>query len=329
MDKTVKIDINDDVRTKYSRLDLFISSKLEDLGRNQIKKFHSDGRIFILDDINNSKLIPSLGKLPKKNVTLCVSIPEVTNLGLKPQNIYLDKLFEDDQILVINKPAGQVVHPGAGNPDNTTCNSLLFHYPKILEVGHPMRPGIVHRLDKGTSGSLVIAKTPLAYQGLIRTFSEHNLHRQYLAICLKRDSIAQKGIIETQFGRNPKNRLKMTSKNIKGKVAITKYENINSRGNLSLFRLILETGRTHQIRVHLSEQLNTPIFLDCVYGNIVNHKNKIPTGLRKICLDYPHPLLHAHKLIFPHPTKLSVKVDITAPLPNIFNDVYNWIQHEN
>jgi 23S rRNA pseudouridine1911/1915/1917 synthase len=218
---------------------------------------------------------------------------------LVPCELPLEVLYEDDWIVIINKPAGLVVHPGAGNIGQTLVNALLARYPDIAGVGDPARPGIVHRLDKLTSGVMVAARRNESYASLSRAFKAHAHTREYLAICYGRMPEEQ-GIIETYMQRHPKDRKRMTSRAGEGRKAVTRYQVVRQWKEFSLLRLRLETGRTHQIRVHLSD-MGHPVAGDAQYGGrrrTVSIRDKTV----KSCMQaLTRQMLHAAVLGITHP----------------------------
>ncbi|MBB65672.1 MAG: 23S rRNA pseudouridylate synthase [Waddliaceae bacterium] len=230
-------------------------------------------------------------------------------LSLEPEDIPLDIVYEDEYLLAINKPAGLVVHPGAGNWSGTFANALLYHCKQVPDAGDQLRPGIVHRLDKDTSGLLLAAKTNMSQQALVELFSSRKIYKEYWAICLGNPG---NGRIEAPIGRHPIHRKKMAVIE-SGRSASTIYETIAFNGKLSLVKLILETGRTHQIRVHMLH-LGTPILGDETYGRKqMNQKYKIN-----------RQLLHAKHLELEHPiTKKNLKLE--ASLPEDFSKITEQI----
>ena len=218
---------------------------------------------------------------------------------LLPCEIALTILYEDDWIVVIDKPAGLVVHPGAGNVDCTLVHALIARYPDIGDVGEPTRPGIVHRLDKLTSGVMVVARSNEAYEALSRAFKAHEHKREYLAICYGHMP-QDKGRIETYMQRNPKDRKRMTSRVHEGRKAVTDYQVIRQWNAFSLLRLSLLTGRTHQIRVHLSD-LGHPVAGDVQYGGRRRVGAIADEILRSYIKGLTRQMLHALTLGITHP----------------------------
>ena len=230
----------------FKRLDQFLAVKLENLSRTLIKKLFENDKVYSED----GKKI-ELKKMPSIGTKIIVEIPPPMPTNVVPQNIPLDILFEDEHLLIINKQQGLVVHPGAGNWDQTLVNAVLYHCPDLKGVGNEKRPGIVHRLDKGTSGIMVVAKSHQAHEKLVEKFSTHDIERKYEAIILG-NNCPKEAKLESTIGRNTKDRLKMKAHVAGGKKAITHFKVLEYFKNYTHVELKLETGRTHQIRVHLT-----------------------------------------------------------------------------
>ena len=321
----VVIEVTAADKEKYKRLDLFLVEKLPNLSRSFIKFLFEQGQILVLNPNPNVKL--ELKRVPPQGTKLAVSIPPLPAPNALPQNIPLDVLFEDQYLIVINKPAGLVVHPGAGNPDGTLVNALLYHClnqgndlkNNFPSVSDRFRPGIVHRLDKGTSGIMVAAKTQKCHEELVKLFSIHNIERAYQAIAMGSEVLAG-GKIESTIGRHPTNRIKMAANVREGRHALTHFKLLEQFEKCFHVELLLETGRTHQIRVHLSDILKTPILNDPLYGNPGEHKQRLGKNVSQIIQDYPHPFLHAKRLGFIHPMT-GKKLFFETPPPEIFEKV--------
>ncbi len=298
--------INDQDKESHKRLDTYLSEKLPDISRSLIKKHFINGLF-----ISNEQL--NLKKLPDTGTTIIFKTPELKDTDIKPQEIPLEILFEDDHLLIINKQAGLVVHPAPGNPDGTLVNAVLFHCPNLSGIGNEKRPGIVHRLDKGTSGIMVVAKSQKAHEGLVELFSKHDIERFYEAIVLGVRLESNKKL-ESLIARHPTNRLKMSTQVTQGKNAITHMRVLEFYDHFSHCELKLETGRTHQIRVHLSELLNSPIVNDPMYGREKEEKLRFNSEMKTLLKDYEHPLLHAKVLGFIHPiTKEALRFEVEPP----------------
>ena len=300
MNNTIEFSINK--KNNGERLDIFLSKEIKNLTRSYIKKLIEKKNVKLNKAINTS---PST-KI-KTNDKIIINIDEEENIKIIPNNIKLNIVFEDEDLLIVNKPKGMVVHPGAGNYKNTLVNALIYKYRNHLsDINGSYRPGIVHRIDKETSGLLVVAKNNLSHSNLGIQFSSHSIKRKYQ--CLVWGVIRPlNGRIETLITRDKKNRQLMTVSEVNGKKAITNYKtikgfDINDIPKISLVECELETGRTHQIRVHLKYK-GTSLLGDKQYGK----KN---IKVKKINKDFFNKLsaldgqaLHAQTLEFIHPTK--------------------------
>lgn len=306
--------------SEYKRLDACLSAKIPDLSRSLIKKLFQDGAF-------SSQIKLELKKMPPEGTQIFFEPGAPKAVDIQAENIPLEILFEDEYLIIINKPAGIVVHPAPGNYTGTLVNAILHHCPDLKGVGHEKRPGIVHRLDKGTSGVMVIAKEQLAHNGLVELFSTHTIDRQYEAICLGTKMQTQ-GVLDAPIGRSPHNRIKMASNVEPSKRAITNYKVTQYFEKFSHLELTLHTGRTHQIRVHLSELLNAPILNDLTYGRTKEEKTKLNGALKKLLKDYEHPLLHAKKLGFIHPITQEKLLFETSP-PQIFQEALKELKQSH
>ena len=254
----------------------------------------------------------------RAGAALQVTLPPPAPTGIVPQDLPLSVVYEDAELIVVDKAPGMVVHPGAGHPDGTLVNALMHHVDDLSGIGGALRPGIVHRLDKGTSGLLVVAKTDRAHRHLAAQFADHSAGREYLALCSGRPDHAS-GTIRSILGRHPKHRVRFASIEDpdRGKPAVTHWWVEASLGSLTLIRARLETGRTHQVRVHLSEQ-GWPLLGDPLYG-----KARVPSRLKPLVSD-DRPLLHARELHFVHPD--GERKSFTAPLPADFQQVLDALE---
>jgi 23S rRNA pseudouridine1911/1915/1917 synthase len=240
----------------------------------------------------------------REGMGFAISVPPTAEPEAKPQDIPLNIVFEDEHLIVVDKPAGLVVHPAAGNREGTLVNALLHHCAvggggQLSGIGGVARPGIVHRIDKDTSGLLVVAKSDAAHAGLARQFKDHSIERAYLAVCAGHPRPTE-GTIATRIGRSDRNRKKMAvlpEKSARGKHAVTHYKILKKLNNCALIECRLETGRTHQVRVHLAS-IGHALLGDPVYGSI-------PRGIRPILdrLEFRRQALHAAILGFEHPVK--------------------------
>ena len=281
-----------------TRLDQYLAAQLPELSRARIQALIKDGEITV-----NGKATKA--KTPvERNMRIEVSIPEPEPAEAQPQDIPISVLFEDKHVIVIDKESGMVVHPAAGNPDGTLVNAVLFHCGDLSGIGGVERPGIVHRLDKDTSGCIVVAKNDHAHLSLTTQFAERDTGKIYLAVvqgCPKE----QKGTVFTNIGRHPVNRLKMAVVNPgSGKPAITDWEvlHYDAATDSSLVMCTLHTGRTHQIRVHMLH-LGHPLIGDPIYAHPQRQKAK-PGRL----------MLHAWRLAFNHPAD-GRRIAIQSPIP--------------
>jgi 23S rRNA pseudouridine1911/1915/1917 synthase len=298
-----------------ARLDCYLIKKLPNFTRSRIGKLFKEKLI-----TNQENKILKASHIVKLNEIYYVKIPEDKELTLKPQDIKLDIVFEDDDIIVINKQAGLVVHPAPGNWDNTLVNALLSHCKERLSaIGGVKRPGIVHRLDKDTSGLMVVAKNDQAHLALSKQFEKENrtIKRIYWALTWFKPE-KESDLITNYISRHPTQRKKMAICNSdKGKIAISEYKVLkywNAPEKISLLEFQLQTGRTHQIRLHC-QNMGCPIIGDLIYGK----KKKIITNLEKID-NFSRQALHAKSLIFRHPKTLEV-LNFESSLPSDMKDL--------
>lgn len=308
---------------EFNRLDAYLAAKTKDISRSLIKKLFQKGHITVSDEAVKLEL----KKMPPVHTVITFELPPAEETDIVAQNIPLEILFEDEHLIIINKPSGLVVHPAPGNPDGTLVNAVMYHCPDLKGIGNEKRPGIVHRLDKGTSGVMVVAKTQKCHEGLVKLFSTHDIDRYYEAIILGA-RIEPEARYESIIGRSPHNRLKMASGVKHGKNAITHMKVLKFFKHFSHVELKLETGRTHQIRVHLSQDQNTPIINDSLYGRLrEEHLNQTP-GMKSLLKDYDYPFLHAKVLGFIHPITQKKLYFEQAP-PEIFQKVLSILEDED
>ncbi len=296
----MKITVSD---TSKPRLDKYLCSELPDLTRAQIQALLKSGDILVNDKLAKPKTPALAGDF------ITVHIPDPTSDEAKPENIPLEILYEDDELIVLNKHSGMVVHPAAGNQSGTLVNALLHHCQgKLAEAGGEGRPGIVHRLDKDTSGCIVVAKTDITHKALVAQFKERSTKKQYLCVVQGTPS-KPKDSIFTNISRHPVNRKKMAVANPgSGKSAITDYQVLGTlpETDTSLILCDLHTGRTHQIRVHMLH-IGTPIIADPIYAK-ANRQKCHPGRL----------MLHAHKLSITHPLT-EERLHFIAPVPEEYS----------
>ena len=276
------------------RCDVYLSDYLSTT-RSQIKNYMTSGEISV-----NDKVVKSGYKL-KLNDEILINIAEASLIP-EPEKMDIDVIFEDEHIAIIRKPQGLVVHPGAGNKTGTLVNGLLYRFKNLSNID-PERPGIVHRLDKDTSGLMIIAKTDEFHEKIVELFKSRDIEKKYLAFV--HGNIFESGIIETNINRNYKNRLKMAATNDEGKYAKTLYRPMKNFNGFTLLDVEIFTGRTHQIRVHMAH-INHPVVGDLVYGR----KDKFNTETQ---------LLHAYYLKFIHPIT-GETVEVKDEVPERFID---------
>ena len=325
MNKTIEFSVNK--KNNGERLDVFLSKEITNLTRSYIKKLIEKNKVKLNEIINNS---PSTKV--KSEDKIIINIVEEENVRLIPSKIKLNVVYEDGDLLIINKPKGMVVHPGAGNYKNTLVNALIYKYKNNLsDINGSSRPGIVHRIDKETSGLLVIAKNNLSHSNLGKQFSNHTIERKYL--CLAWGVIRPlNGRIETLISRNKKNRQLMAVSDINGKKAITNYKtikvfNVKDVPKISLIECELETGRTHQIRVHLKYK-GTSLLGDKQYGKNNIKFKKINKEFFNLLSQLEGQALHAQTLGFIHPTKKK-KVSFKSNLPANFEKILDLLRYLN
>ena len=294
-----------------------MQSQLKELSRTRLQNLIRSGHV----KLNNTK-INEVSKKIKNDDKIEVNFPQPKETQIKPNKIPLDILYDDNDIIVINKSPGVVVHPGAGNYEKTIVNGLLFRYQNNLSsIGGKLRPGIVHRIDKDTSGVIVVAKNDNAHINLSKQFSNHTIKRKYEALIwgsLK----PQSGKINERIARSIKNRQLMSVRKERGKIAITNYKTLEIFQNsnlpkISLVECKLETGRTHQIRVHMNFKGN-PILGDKSYGKSKKKFKKININIEKKINNFNRQALHAKSLGFVHP-KTGKKIFFEADRPKDFN----------
>jgi len=287
------------------RVDLFLAGAFPGLSRSRIQNMLKAGEITV-----NGKEAKANLQLPGGE-QICLYIKKPVPLSVEPEEIALDILYEDKDIVVVNKPQGMVVHPAAGHYGGTLVNALLHHCGDLSGINGIMRPGIVHRIDKDTSGILVVAKNDAAHQGLVSQWKKHSIKRLYIA--LLHGVIAEgAGIVDAPIGRSAKDRKKMAVDPQKGRSAITHYQVLERFAAFTLAQLRLETGRTHQIRVHMS-YLGHPVAGDPVYGP------------KKSSLHLSGQALHAQVLGFNHPIS-GVWMEYSTPLPPYFEELLETLR---
>ncbi|MCX8030649.1 MAG: RluA family pseudouridine synthase [Thermodesulfovibrionales bacterium] len=287
------------------RLDVFLAEKTG-ITRSQIQKIIKEGNVLVNNCLSFQNYKVKLGdviRLTKKE--------EERKDTLKPQDIPIEILYQDDHIIVVNKPSKMVVYPSYGHPDSTLLNAVYFHTGRLPSVGSPLRKGVVHRLDKDTTGVIVIAIDDSSYYNLVEQFRSRIIKRKYIALVygnLKDES----GKIEQKIGRSSVNRKKMTVKAKIGKEAVTHWKVISRFKQATLIEVTLGTGRTHQIRVHFSS-IGHPVLGDSLYGR------KTLLTIERKAINFPRQMLHAQTLGFKHPVK-DIYMEFTCPIPDDFVD---------
>jgi 23S rRNA pseudouridine1911/1915/1917 synthase len=322
--KTIKFLIDEDDLGK--RLDVVLSEKINYLTRSYIKKIIESGNVKI-----NQKIATFPSKKLKRNDSILIELVENCNNEIKPSKIKLNIIYEDNDLLIVNKPVGMVVHPGAGNTNNTLVNALVYKYKNNLSnINGDLRPGIVHRIDKETSGLLVVAKNNLSHSNLGKQFSEHSIERKYLALIW---GVIRplNGRIETLISRSKKNRQLMSVSEVNGKKAITNYKtlkvfNLKDIPRVSLLECKLETGRTHQIRVHMNYKKSS-LLGDKQYGKKNIKFKKIDKNFEKKLSDLKGQALHAITLGFNHP-KTNKFIFFESKPSNEFQKLLNFLEKQ-
>jgi 23S rRNA pseudouridine1911/1915/1917 synthase len=300
------------------RLDKALQALLPALSRTRLQDLIRQGAVRRMD---GQPLTDPSGKVACTEVILCV--PEAAPTHIEAQEIPLHILYEDDALLVLDKPAGLVVHPAPGNPDQTLVNALLAHCGDSLTgIGGEKRPGIVHRLDKDTSGVMVVAKTAAAHADLVSQFQARSIERSYLALVWGRP-VPPSGLIEGNIGRHPHHRKKMAVLRTGGREAATRYETLAPHAAVTLLRCQLLTGRTHQIRVHLSHQ-GYPLVGDPVYSRQNRGSVREVDAVLQALRGFPRQALHAETLGFVHPLTRQTLRFRTAP-PTDFEDLLRQV----
>jgi 23S rRNA pseudouridine1911/1915/1917 synthase len=299
--RAIVTEINLQVEEKGERIDRYLSEQLPDLSRSRIQQLIEQENVQV-----NGKVCTSKKTTVQSGDHISLTIPEAKPLDLQPEAIPLDILYEDDSLIIINKPAGLVVHPAAGHESGTLVNALLAHCQNLAGIGGVQRPGIVHRLDKDTTGAIAIAKTDQAHQHLQAQLKAKTARREYLGVVYGSPS-ADTGTIDQPIGRHLVDRKKMAVVPVEkgGRSAVTHWQVRERLGNYTLMHFQLETGRTHQIRVH-SAYMGHPIVADPVYS-----------AGRSVGVNLPGQALHAWRLTLQHPVSQEW-LEVTAPIPTTF-----------
>ena len=325
MKKTINLFVNEEESNQ--RVDAFINNKEKSLSRTRIKNLILKKNLKL-----NNQILISPSKKVSTGDQLSLEIPEPKLTSLKPYKFKLDIIYEDKDIIIINKPAGIVIHPGAGNYDNTIVNALMNYCGgNLSNIGDELRPGIVHRIDKDTSGLIVIAKNNFAHENLSIQFNKHSIKRVYQLLIWGKLR-PQKGIIKTFIKRSTKNRQLMEVGITKGKIAVTNYKTLevfenNKTPTLSLVECKLETGRTHQIRVHMSYKGNN-ILGDKKYKKKFKKFKNIDSKLEDLLLKLGRQFLHAKTLGFTHPVN-GKEIEFSSFLPQELENILKILRKLN
>lgn len=294
------------------RLDAFLAALLPERSRSQIQKLIKDGHVTgAVRDLRPSTPV-------KAGQRFQIELPQPVAPTAEPEDLPLSILYEDADVVVIDKPAGMVVHPSAGHATGTVVNALLHHVDDLSGVGGELRPGIVHRLDRGTSGVMVAAKNDAAHQELARQFQDREVEKEYVALVW--GFVQQGRRIDAAIGRDPKDRQKMSTRARRARSAVTRVTKAEQLKGVSLLHVTIATGRTHQIRVHLSA-IGHPIVGDQTYGGV--HR-RVADDVRAV-QRLERPFLHAARLAFSHP-KEGRRLEFTSPLPADLQSVIDEIR---
>ena len=296
------------------RLDRFLVSVLENRSRSQIQHLIDLGHVAVRRGGPSGPPAGAKSNLAvREGDRISVDVPPVVPSQVAAEPLPIEILYQDADLAVLNKPAGMVVHPGAGHASGTLVNALLHHMPDLSGIGGEMRPGIVHRLDRGTSGVMVVAKNDAAHQELSRQFHDREVEKEYIALVW---GVVQAGRrIDAAIGRDPVHRQKMSARARRARQAVTRITRARHLRGVTVCQVAIHTGRTHQIRVHLSA-IGHPIVGDPLYGGV---RRRIPGDLRAL-LRLDRPFLHAERLVFTHPRDRR-RMEFTAPLPDDLGDI--------
>ena len=296
-----------DDEQKNVRIDKFLSEQLPDQSRSYLQKLLKEGNVTV-----NEKPVKANYKVQLSD-TVRLELPEPENPDILPEDIPLDILYEDEDVLIINKPKGMVVHPSVGHYTHTVVNAVMFHCKDHLSgINGVMRPGIVHRIDMDTTGAIVICKNDMAHQSLADQLKEHSITRKYRAL-VHGNLTEDEGMVEGPIGRHPTDRKKMAINHKNGKPAVTHYKVLERFGSYTFIECQLETGRTHQIRVHMAS-IKHPLLGDDVYGPTKSKYTLEGQGL------------HAKVLGFVHP-RTGEYMEFEVPLPEYFEKLLNKLDN--
>jgi 23S rRNA pseudouridine1911/1915/1917 synthase len=290
------------------RLDHFVVARVPGPSRSQIQRLIKDGHVTVGGHETKANYAVRTGDI------VAVDVPDPAPATPQPEALPIEVLFEDADIIVVNKAAGMVVHPAPGHEGGTLVNALLHHVDDLSGVGGELRPGIVHRLDRGTSGVMVVAKHDASHREMARQFHDREVEKEYEALVW--GLVHQGRRMDAAIGRDPHDRLKMSNRARYARSAATRVTHSQFLNGVSYLHVAIATGRTHQIRVHLSG-IGHPIVGDTVYGGV---RRQMPAHLRAV-LRLERPFLHARRLAFMHPTESGRRLEFTAPLPDDLQNV--------
>jgi len=302
---------------KGLRLDVFIAGKAPALSRSQVKRIIEEGAVRV-----NGEPVTKAGTKLRHGDHVVFTIYPPQPWEVTAQDIPLTIIYEDHDLLVIDKPAGMVIHPAPGHHEGTLVNAILHHCDDLSGIGGVIRPGIVHRLDKDTSGVLLIAKNDEAHRRLSDQFKGHEVKKTYKALVFG-SNLDDDGMIALPVGRHPEDRKKMSTRSRRGKEAVSHWRVVGRYGDVALLDVDIETGRTHQIRVHLSS-VGHPVVGDRVYGGIGRLKSIQDTALRARLAAFPRQALHAWRIGFLHPRE-NRELEFTAPLPEDMQTLLDYL----
>ena len=324
MKKIIKLIVNE--FENETRIDFFLTKKKKELSRTRVKKLILNKYLKI-----NNIIIKNPSKKVSSGDKIIFEIPDPKKVSLNPYDYKLDIVYEDEDLIIINKLSGISMHPAVGNYDNTIVNALMNYNKKLSNIGDELRPGIVHRIDKDTSGLIVVAKNNLSHENLSNQFAKHTITRAYQALIWGKLRPSH-GRIETLITRSSKNRQMMEVGISKGKIAITKYKTLEIFENekiptFSLIECRLETGRTHQIRVHMSHKGNN-ILGDKKYKKKFKKVKNIDPNIEETILKLDRQFLHAKVLGFIHP-KTGEHLEFSSNLPKNLNDILKKLRNSN
>lgn len=308
-----RFELTVDAEHAGQRLDHFLVAHVGGQSRSQIQRLIRDGQVSVGGAASRPNYAVRVGDV------VSVAIPDPAPATPQAEDLPLDVLFEDHALIVVNKPAGMVVHPAPGHAEGTLVNALLHHVDDLSGVGGELRPGIVHRLDRGTSGVMVVAKSDDAHRELSRQFHDREVEKEYAAMVW--GEVQQGRRIEADIGRDPNDRKKMSARSRRARSAVTRVTRSTFLRGVSFLQVAIYTGRTHQIRVHLSA-IGHPIVGDSVYGGI---RSRVPAHLRPV-LRLERPFLHAMRLAFTHPLETDRRMEFVAPLPDDLRSVLDDIE---